>query len=300
VIQPEWAIECEGLTKDYGTKRAVWDLSLKIPRGCVFALLGRNGCGKTTTIKMLMGLLHPTRGTCRVLGRDSASLPDEVRSRVGYLVEGHPLPRTWRVRQLEAFARACAPRWDAALFARSIGRFEIEPSRRIWSLSRGQRGLVSLALVLAAQPEVLVLDDPSMGLDAVVRRTFLQSMVELIQSEGRTILFASHHLADVERAADRIGIMEQGVLRVDCAVDEFLARVRRVEFELDGPEAPLETMPGLLERERRGAQTIATFVNFDGAARERLASLGAREIEEVPLNLEDAFVAYAGRGARGA
>jgi ABC-2 type transport system ATP-binding protein len=289
-IMSDWAIECEGLTRDYGTRRAVWDLTLRVPRGCVFALLGRNGCGKTTTIKLLMGLLRPTRGACRVLGAPSPNLPEQVRERVGYLAEGHPLPRLWRVRQLESFTRAFYRKWDAALFARSLERFEIDPARRVWTLSRGQRGLVALALVVAAGPELVVLDDPSIGLDAVIRRKFLESMIELIQREGRTILFASHHLADVERVADRIGILEDGVLRVDCPVDEFLSRVRRVEFS--GGPVSLNGFPGLLEFERRGDRAVMSGVDPDAAALEKL---GARDIEEVSLNLEEAFVAYAGR-----
>lgn len=282
----DWAVECRGLTRDYGTHRALWDLNLRIPRGSVCALLGRNGCGKTTTIKLLLGLLRPTRGSCRVLGHDSQDLPDAVRRRIGYLVEGHPLPRTWRLRQVESFVRAFSPAWDRELFARTLERFEIEPRRRVWTLSRGQRGLAALALVLAAGPELLILDDPAMGLDALIRRQFLESMVQIIQKEGRTILLATHHLADVERVADRVAILEKGVLRVDAPVDEFLDRVRRVEF---AAPADLASMPGLLESNG----TSAVIANFDDAARERLRALG--EFEESPLNLEDAFIAFAGR-----
>lgn len=288
----DYAIECSGLTKDYGPKRALWDLSLRVPRGSVYALLGRNGCGKTTTIKLLMGLLRPTRGTCRVLGEPSDAMSESVRERIGYLVEGHPLPRTWRVRQLERFVRAFYRTWDASFYARCLDRFEIDASQRVWSLSRGQRGLVALALTAAPNPELMVLDDPSIGLDAVVRRTFLESMVELIQREGRTILFASHHLADVERVADRIGILENGVLRADCTVETFLARVRRVEFALAGE---LGEFPGLLDVRRNGERVTITVANYGGGLDERLTAMGARDVEAVPLNLEDAFVAYAGR-----
>lgn len=288
----DWAIECEGLTRDFGKKRAVWDLTLRVPRGCVYGLLGRNGCGKTTTIKLLLGLLRPTRGACRVLGQSSWGMPPGVRERVGYLIEGHPLYRAWTIRQLESFTRAFYVRWDGAAFRQVMGRFELEPSRRIWGLSRGERGMVALALLLASRPEVLILDDPAMGLDAIARRQFLETMIQVIQAEGRTILFASHHLADVERVADRVAVMDRGVLRADCPTDEFLARVRRVELAADA--AGLDDLPGLLDVDRRNGRTAVTLVDFDDAKRERLRALVPGGFEEVPLNLEDAFIAYTG------
>lgn len=291
----DWAIECDGLTKDYGTHRALWDLNLRVRRGTVCALLGRNGCGKTTTIKLLLGLLRPTRGRCRVLGHDSLRLPDDVRERIGYLVEGHPLYRIWKIRQLEQFVRAFHPKWDAALFARTLERFEVDPSRRVQTLSRGQRGMVALALVLAAEPEVLILDDPAIGLDAVVRRQFLEAMIGAIQHEGRTILFASHHLPDVERVADRVVILEKGVLRVDCPTHEFLENVKRIEFNSAGDLEAARTLPGVLDVERRGTRAAITVVHWNADKRARLEALGAVDVEEVPLNLEEAFVAYAGR-----
>ena len=134
-----WAIECEGLTRDFGKKRAVWDLNLQIPHGCVVGLLGRNGCGKTTTIKLLMGLLRPTRGVCRVLGQSSDVMPESVRERVGYLIEGHPLYRTWKIKQLESFTRPFYKKWDEKLFRTAMDRFELDSKRRVWSLSRGER-----------------------------------------------------------------------------------------------------------------------------------------------------------------
>jgi len=205
----QWAIESEGLTRDFGTKRAVWDLNLKVPRGCVYGLLGRNGSGKSTTLKMLLGLLRPTRGECRILGRPSADLPEEVRERVGYLLEGHPLYRTWPVRRLRDFTRAFYPAWNDRLFDDTVERFEIDPRKRVWTLSRGQRGMVALALVLAAESDVLILDDPALGLDPVARRRFLETMIQVVQREGRTILLITHRLHTLE-IADRIVVLDEG------------------------------------------------------------------------------------------
>lgn len=291
----DYVIECEGLTRDFGTQRAVWDVTFRVPRGCVYGILGRNGSGKTTTIKMLMGLLRPTRGSCRVLGQESWSMPEDVREKTGHLIEGHPLYRSWRIRQLRSFTRSFYRRWDDRLFAEVVERFELDPAKRVWSLSRGQRGMVALALVLAARPEILILDDPTMGLDAIVRRKFLETMIQVIQAEGRTILFASHHLGDVERVADRIAILERGVLRVDCPTHEFIQRVRRVEADLERASPDLESFPGLLSLERRDSRLVMTLVNLDEEKRLRLRALLPGGFEEIPLNLEDAFIAYAGR-----
>lgn len=291
----DWAIECEGLTKDYSEKRAVWDLSLRVPAGSVYGLLGRNGCGKTTTIKLLLGMLHPTRGSCRVLGSPSDRMPEEIRRRVGYLAEDHPLYPLWRVRWLEQFCRAFYPRWDRALFRDTLDRFGVDPNQRVGKLSRGQRGLVALTLVLSGNPEVLILDDPSMGLDPVVRRQFLEAMVDLIQKEGRTVFLASHQLVDVERLADRIGIMEDGVLRVDCRTEEFVDSVRKVEIRVQDEMSRLERMPGFLGKEPRGNLLTAVFADLDDEKRKRLKELSPGHYEEIPLNLEEAFVAYAGR-----
>lgn len=295
----DWAIECEGLTRAFGRKRAVWDLTLRVPRGGVTGFLGRNGCGKTTTIKLLMGFLRPTAGTCRILGHPSVGLPEDVRGRVGYLIEGHPLWRTWRIRDLESFSRSVSSRWDAAFFKACLERFELDRARRVWSLSRGERGMVALGLVLAAQPELLILDDPALGLDAIARRRFLEAMIGVIQREGRTILFASHHLGDVERVADRIAVLDRGVLRVDCPTDEFVRRVRRVELEAERDPEGIDALPGLLDRERRGSRLILTMANLEDSVRERLRALSPGGFEEVPLGFEDAFIAYTGSRALG-
>ena len=217
----EIVIQAEGLTRYFGRKKAVDSLSLSIRRGSVYGFLGRNGSGKTTTIRMLLGMLHSTRGRSALLGCDSENLTPEIKARVGYLSEGHPLFTGCGSASTPEFLRNYYPNWDRPWFDAALARFRLDPKRRIGTLSRGERAQVALALCLAPQPELLILDDPAMGLDPVVRRDFLESIVEMIQQEGRTIFFSSHNLADVERVADRIGIIEEGVLRADCGLDTF-------------------------------------------------------------------------------
>ncbi|MBL8848390.1 MAG: ABC transporter ATP-binding protein, partial [Planctomycetaceae bacterium] len=170
-----YAIVTRGLTKYYGLRPVVHALDLRIPTGCVYGFLGRNGAGKSTTIKMLTGMVHPSSGTAELLGEPVQSLSAATRQRICYLAEGHPLYRWMTIDGLERLARPCYPAWDAALFGQIIEHFELPRRVRIRKFSNGQRAQVSLALAVAPDPELLILDDPTLGLDTVVRRDFLES-----------------------------------------------------------------------------------------------------------------------------
>lgn len=282
----------ERLTHYYGTTKALDSLTLDVPEACVFALLGRNGAGKTTAIKCLLGFLAPTRGTARILGHDAAALPAEARGRIGYVAEGQKLVPWMRVRELVAYQRASFPSFDEALCASHLKRLGLPEKRRVFQLSRGMRAQLALALALAQRPEVLVLDDPAMGLDAVVRREFLDVMIDLIADEGRTVLFSSHILTDVERVADRVAILDRGVLRVNAPLDEVKRRVRRYHalFDGDAPEPP--PLKGLLRAQRRRNELVLTVVDGEGSVEPLCRELGARTVEPEPLGLEDLFVDY--------
>ena len=206
-------IETHGLTRHFGRRCAVDQVSLRVPRGSVFALLGRNGSGKSTLTRMLMGLLAPTRGSAAVMGEDCRRLSPSVRGRIGYVAEGHPLIDWMRVRDLEAFQRGTYQQWDAKLFRTVIDHFDLDAKARAGHLSRGQRAGLSLALVLATRPELLVMDDPALGLDPVARRALLEAMILVTRDAGHTIFFSSHVLDDVERVADHIAILDRSVLR---------------------------------------------------------------------------------------
>src|SRR5262249_1566731 len=229
------AIRTRRLTKYYGGRKVVEDLSLRVPEGCVYGLLGRNGAGKSTTLKMLVGLVHPDYGHFELLGEDGASLSTQTRGRIAYLAEGHPLYGWMTVAQAVAFTRAFHPAARGPFVEQVLDHFRLSPRARISRLSRGQRAQVSLALALAPDPELLILDDPTLGLDADVRRDFVESMVQVIQRRGRTILFSSHFLGDVERVADRIGVLVDGVLRADCPADHFKTAVRKVVVDFGRP-----------------------------------------------------------------
>jgi ABC-2 type transport system ATP-binding protein len=295
----EMVIQTRGLTRYFGSKCAVDQVTLGVPRGSVFALLGRNGSGKSTITRMLLGLLEPTRGSAVVLGEDCQHLSPANRGRIGYVAEGHPLIGWMRVRDLAAFQRTFYPRWDGKLCSRILDHFGLSEKARTAHVSRGQRAGISLALALATRPELLVMDDPSMGLDPIARRTLLEAMILVTRNAGNTIFFSSHVLNDVERVADHIAILDRSVLRVSASVEEFRRRIRRVVLNFAGPPPSGSGIPGLLEA-RRDAQSLRlTIANSNEETGRAIAELGAMSSEEQSLSLEDAVLAYLGeRGQR--
>jgi ABC-2 type transport system ATP-binding protein len=290
----QYVIETSRLTRYFGRKCAVDQLSLRVPRGSVFALLGRNGSGKSTLIRMLMGLLWPTRGSAVVLGDDCCHIQPATRGRIAYVAEGHPLIDWMRVSDLERFQKSFYPNWDDRVFRTVVEHFDLGSDARASAISRGQRAGLSLALALATRPELLVMDDPAMGLDPVARRTLLEAMILLTRDAGHTIFFSSHVLDDVERAADHIAILDRSVLRVSCPVETFRSRVKRLILDFAGEAPPAPNIPGLLEARREGNQLRLTLANFGSEAERAVAMLEASSTSEAALTLEDAVIAYLG------
>ena len=290
----DMVIESRGLTRYFGSKAAVDSLDIAVPRGCVFGFLGRNGSGKTTTIRMLLGLLRPTRGGATVLGHDCTNLPPQIRGRIGYLAEGHPVYGWMGVDECSRVQASFFERWNQKVFDAVVDHFGLSRRARAKDLSRGERAGLCLAMTLAPEPELLVLDDPALGLDPVARRSLLESMVYVTRREDRTIFFSSHLLSDVERVADRIAVLDRGVLRANCSVEMFRDRVRQLLLKFDGPPPPVPKIPGLLHAFRRDDQISLTIVNYDADTEKALATVGAQTIERIPISLEDAFISYLG------
>jgi ABC-2 type transport system ATP-binding protein len=290
------AIVANGLTRYFGNKCAVDGLSFRVPRGSVFAFIGRNGAGKTTTIRMILGLLEPTRGWSAILGHDSTALPPEVRARIGYMAEGHPVYAWMRAGQYGRFQSGFYRHWNASVFSAVIDYFAIDPRTRAGDLSHGQRAGLHLAMTLAIEPEVLMLDDPATGLDPAARRSLLEAMIYFTRSRERTIFFSSHLLDDVERVADHVAVLDYSVLRCCCGVETFRDRVRQfaVRFR-DEPPRDLPDFRGLLRVSRAEKELTLIVANPDGQTQRRLQALGAVAVDEQPLSLEDALIAYVGR-----
>ncbi|MBX9791078.1 MAG: ABC transporter ATP-binding protein [Pirellulales bacterium] len=285
-------IVIDRLTKYYGPKCVVNQVSLRVQAGCVYGLLGRNGAGKSTLIKMLTGLVQPDAGRATLLGDDIAAVQPATRARIAYLAEGHPLYRGMSIDQAARFTRQFYPTWHESFLRDILEHFQLSGRQKISRLSNGQRAQVSLALALAPDPELLILDDPTLGLDTVVRRDFLESMIRLIQGSGRTILLSSHVLGDVERVADRIGIMVDGVLRVDAPTDQFKQALRRVVLDFVGSVPPVPAFAGLVNHRHHGGKLELVVINYGDEQRAIVEGLGAASIDVLDMNLEDAFIAY--------
>jgi len=296
---PDPVIRTNNLTCYYGRKRALLGLNLSVPRGSIFAFLGRNGSGKTTTIRALLGLLEPTRGSASVLGFDCRKIPPAGRGRIGYLAEGHPVYGWMRVRECGRFQSRFYPRWNEKTFHAVAGHFRLDAGARARNLSRGQRAGLCLALALAPEPELFILDDPALGLDPVARRSFLEAMVYVTREAGRTVFFSSHIVSDVERVADHIAVLDDGILKAHCPVETFQDRVRRYTLRFPGAVPDFPGLPGLLQAEPAEGEMRLTLANPGKTILTDLKNLGASSVEEVPLSLEDALIAFLGaRGER--
>ena len=215
----ESVISVSELTRRFGATTALDSVSLSLPRGAVYGLVGANGAGKTTLIRHILGLLRAQGGSVRVFGVDPVADPVAVLSRIGYLSEENDLPGWMRVDELIRYTRAFYPKWDDA-YAEELRRaFALDPAAKIKDLSRGQRARAGLLIALAHRPELLVLDEPSSGLDPIVRRDILGAVIRTIADEGRTVLFSSHLLDEVEEVADHVTMISQGRIVLSGTLD---------------------------------------------------------------------------------
>lgn len=206
----EPVIAVEALTRRFGATAALDGVNLSLPRGAVYGLVGANGAGKTTLIKHILGLLRAESGSVRVFGLDPVADPVAVLSRIGYLSEENDLPGWMRVDELIRYSRSFYPGWDDAYAEELRKTFALDPGAKVKSLSKGQKARAGLLVALAYRPELLVLDEPSSGLDPIVRRDILGAVMRTVASEGRTVLFSSHLLDEVEEVADHVTMISAG------------------------------------------------------------------------------------------
>lgn len=289
----EAVIAVTNLSKRFGSKTALDDVSLYVPRGGVFGLVGENGAGKTTLIKHILGLLRAEAGSVKVFDCDPAIDPVHVLGRIGYLSEQPDLPGWMRVDELLRYTKAFYPKWDAAYAEKLLIQFGLNPSQRLNTLSKGQTAKAGLLAAQAHRPELLLLDEPSSGLDPLVRRDILEAVIRTVADEGRTVFFSSHLLEEIERVSDHIAMLHQGKLVLCGSLDEIKAQHRRfiLHFETVQEQAPV--IVGALNVCGRGKEWSVMC----NGARDELpmiaAKLGARIVEEHAPSLNEIFVARA-------
>lgn len=286
----EYPIRIEGLVKYFDGRCILDGIDLKIPRGSIYGLLGRNGAGKTTLIRILLGLEQPTRGRARIFGVEGRQLTAAQKHKIGYVAEGHHLIGYYTPYKLMTTCKEMCHKWDMTIFDKLRDLFNIPMDRKIKQLSAGMRAQLNLAIALAMDPELLILDDPTLGLDTIVRRQFLELAIEVIQKEGRTILFSSHILGDVERISDRIGILVCGKLVVDCQLEELKKRIRK--FRVIFPAAPPDNLflTEIIRTQRQGRELHLTAANWNPQKHKIIETFNPETIVEVPMSLEDIFV----------
>lgn len=299
-MKNEAALEISGLTVRYGRLTAVEDVSLNVPKGGVYALLGRNGSGKSSTVRCLLGQRRASAGTARVFGLDAWKKRRTIMDLIGVVPEQPDIPPETNAERLSRFMVRVTPRWRSAEFYGRLENFGIPRRQRFDKLSKGQQRQMALALALATSPRLLVLDDPTLGLDAVARRELFEELIGDLADRGTTVFLTTHDLAGVEGIADRVGILSGGALLVDEGLEELKARFCRLtlappaDMEFDALAESLSHF-GLISSEKDAGVVEAVVENFSEVGFGRFRDEVPAEVLRVQsLPLEEIFIALCG------
>jgi ABC-2 type transport system ATP-binding protein len=289
-------IEMRDVRKTYATVEALRGFDLHVPPGAICGFLGRNGAGKTTALQILLGMTHPDGGEARVFGlhANDPRASVEIRRRAAFVSEEKQLYPSMSVEQMIRFTAPFFPRWRADLERRYIQRFALPLDRKVKALSLGMRAKLALLLALCRGAELLILDEPTSGLDPAVAEEVLQSLITHVADEGMTVLFASHHIAEVEQIADRVTIIDRGRNVVSGALDDLRESYRHVQivFADDVPDGVSFDAAGAVSVRRNGRRVLTVLCSA-GPDRivEEARALGAVSIDVVPVSLKEIFLA---------
>ena len=288
-------IDVDNLSRSFGAKQALDRVSFRATVGQVYGLVGANGAGKTTLLKHLLGLLRPQSGSVRVFGLDPVRDPVGVLSRVGYLSEERDLPEWMRVDELMRYTQAFHPTWDVAYARELIETFGLDPSKKIKELSKGMRAQAGLVAAVAHRPELLILDEPSSGLDAVVRRDILDAIVRTVADDGRTVIFSSHLLEEVERMSDHVTMLHGGREILSGVLDDVRSAYQRsrVRFNENFDHPPV--LYSVLALEGGGRTWSVVHSGSPEQFHHSVLALGGEVVETRGATLEEIFLARAGR-----
>ncbi len=284
-------IEIRNLSRQFGPKTALDKVSLSVPRGCVFGLVGENGAGKTTLIKHILGLFRARMGFVSVFGMDPVRHPVEVLGQIGYLSEERDLPDWMRIEELMNYTKAFYPGWDDGFALELAATFGLDIGQKIKTLSRGQRAQTGLLAALAHRPPLLLLDEPSSGLDAVVRRDILGAIVRTVADEGRTVLFSSHLLDEVERVADEVAMIHEGGIVLDGSLDKVKETHHKLTLRFSEPRTSPPTMPGTISCQGEGVEWTVICNGEKTALKAAAEASGAKVVDEGVPSFEEIFVA---------
>lgn len=288
------AVSTLGMSKHYDEVKALDRVDLRVPQGSIYVLVGANGAGKSTALKVMMNLERADAGTATLFGLDSVRRGPEVRAQVGYVPEQHDHGYGWmKSGRLLRHAAAYYPSWDSAYAERLSECFELQPDRKVGTFSKGEARRLQLVLALAHRPPLLLLDEPTDGLDPVVRNRTLSLLAEHLADTPTTVLISTHRIYEVESLADHVGVLREGKLVAQLPRDELQRTVRRYRIDVpDGWEAPPELRIASERRSLPGRQVQWTLVGEEREVIERL-SLGGAQVHEVSsLGLEDAALAF--------
>ena len=287
-------IECRNLTHYYGKRLIYQNLSFDVPKGRILGLLGKNGTGKTTTINILSGFLQPRSGECYILGEKIGEMNPLTRQRIGLLIEGHVQYQFMTIEQIERFYSSFYPNWKREAYYELMSRLQVAPKQRINRMSCGQRSQVALGLILAQDPEVLVLDDFSLGLDPGYRRLFVDYLREYAKAENKTVFLTSHIIQDMERLIDDCIIMDYGRILIQMPVDELLGKFRRYTGNVrEGFDAKFDATiynPSVMR-----SSLEAFSMEPEEAVIKQLGVKGVKNIVAERVSLEDAFIGLTGK-----
>ncbi len=286
-------IETEGLTKYYGHILGIKDLNLQVKRGEIFGYLGPNGAGKTTTIKLLLDLIHPTKGKVKIFGLDAHRDSLEIRKKIGYMTVDFNLYENMTGEEFLVFCQSFYSNKDKRFKEKLIKKFEIKMEGKIKTYSHGTKQKLALAQALLHQPELLILDEPTIGLDPLMQNEFL-NLIKEQKSEGKTIFMSSHILSEVEKICDRVGILKKGTLIVTKNINELkkaTERTLRVVFQKEVPEKELE-MEGITKIEKEGNKYILTIAGNEEEVLKKINSYPLFSLNFEEVDLEDIFLRY--------
>jgi ABC-2 type transport system ATP-binding protein len=293
----EAVVAISNVSRRFGSKAALDDVSLYVPRGGVFGLVGENGAGKTTLIKHILGLLRAETGSVSVFGIDPVADPVGVLGGIGYLSEQPDLPEWMRVEEFLRYTRAFYPHWDDAYAEKLRAQFGLDPAQRIKTLSKGQKAKAGLLAAQAHRPNLLLLDEPSSGLDPMVRRDILEAVIRTVADEGRTVFFSSHLLEEIERVSDCIAMLHRGKVLFSGSLDEIKTRHRRYTLHFESAQSQPPAITGALSVSGAGKEW-SVLCNGAGTIPQSLVSmLRARIVDEHIPTLNEIFVAHAGAPA---